>query len=229
MKTKLFSIIAIASITLIFGCKKTNSSSSANGVSYQFKTINPTAAIAYSTGNPLIMSPVGVQGGTITWTSGYASATEVKFEAEGSGNHVKFQSETPVKIDLFSPISSLGNISIPTGVYDTAQFEIDLTPTATDAALELKGTYDTIPVIFRINKSYEFDAEQPKITIADGQTYTAATALNLANLTQGVSGATLNAATRDSSGTIVISDASNTSIYDAVIANLKNSEEEDFR
>lgn len=228
MKTKLISMAAIAAITLIFGCKKTNSSS-ANGVSYQFKTINPTAILAYSTGNPLIMSPVGVQGGTITWTSGYASATEVKFEAEGSGNHVKFQSETPVKIDLFSPISSIGNISIPTGVYDTAQFEIDLAPTATDAALELNGKYDTIPVTFRINKSYEFDAEQPRITIADGQTYTAATALNLANLTQGISGATLSAATRDSSGTIVISDSSNVSIYDAVIANLKNSEEEDFR
>ena len=227
MKTRLISMTAIAAMTLIFGCKKANNNS--NGVSYQIKTINPTATIAYTSGNPSIMSPVGVQGGTITWSSGYASATEVKFEAEGSGNHVKFQSETPVKIDLFAPLSSLGNISIPTGVYDTAQFEIDLSPTATDAALELHGMYDTIPVIFRITKSFEFDAEQPKITIADGQSYNAVTALNLANLTQGISGATLNAATKDGSGTIVISDTSNASIYDAFIVNLKNSEEEDFK
>lgn len=226
MKTKFISMTAIAAITLIFGCKKANNS---NGVSYQFKTINPSATIAYSSGNPSIMSPVGVQGGTITWTSGYASATEVKFEAEGSGSHVEFQSETPQKIDLFSPLSSLGNIIIPTGVYDTAQFEIELAPTTTDAALELHGMYNSIPVIFRITKSYEFDAEIPAITIADGQHYTALTALNLANLTQGISGATLDAATKDSSGTIVISASSNASIYDSIIANLKNSEGEDFK
>lgn len=226
MKTKFISMTAIAAITLIFGCKKANTS---NGVSYQFKTINPSTAVAYSSGNPSIMSPVGVQGGTITWNSGYASATEVKFEAERSGSHVEFQSETPVKIDLFAPLSTLGNLNIPTGVYDTAQFEIDLSPTSTDAALELHGMYDTIPVIFRITKNHEFDAEQPKITIADGQSYTAVTALNLANLTQGISGATLGAATKDSTGAIVISESSNASIYDSMIANLQNSEEEDFQ
>lgn len=226
MKTKLISMTAIAGITLIFGCKKTNSP---NGVSYQFKTINPSASLAYSTGNPSIMSPVGVQGGTVTWTSGYASATEIKFEAEGSGNHVEFQSETLQKIDLFSPLASLGNINIPTGVYDTAQFEIELSPTATDAALELHGMYNMTPVTFRITKSYEFDAEIPAITIADGQHYNAVTALNLANLTQGISGSTLDAATKDASGTIVIADTSNASLYDSMIANLKNSEEEDFQ
>lgn len=226
MKTKLISMTAIAAITLIFGCKKTNNP---NEVSYQFKTINPSASLAYSTGNPSIMSPVGVQGGTVTWTSGYASATEIKFEAEGSGNHVEFQSETPQKIDLFSPLASLGNINIPTGVYDTAQFEIELSPTATDAALELQGMYNTTPVTFRITQSYEFDAEIPAIIIADGQHYNAITALNLANLTQGISGSTLDAATKDAAGTIVISDTSNASIYDSMITNLQNSEEEDFQ
>lgn len=228
MKTKLISMTAIAAIFFIVGCKKTANHSS--GVSYQLKTINHSATIAtaYSTGNS-ITSSVGVQGGTIDWTSGYASATEIKFEAEGSGVHVKFQSETPQKIDLFSALSSLGNIVIPTGVYNSAQFEIELLHTVTDAALELKGTYNNTPVIFRISGDFEIDAELPTITIKDGTDYTALTALNLANLTMGISGATLDAATKDGSGTIVISATSNASIYDTMLKNLKNSEGEDFQ
>ncbi|HSN08819.1 MAG TPA: hypothetical protein VLS85_07265 [Hanamia sp.] len=226
MKTKLISMTAIAAVTLIFGCKKANNSNS-NGVSYQLKTTNRSTALAFSSGNTLT-SAARVAGGTITWTSGYASAEEIKFEAEGSDSHVEFHSETPQKIDLFSPLASLGNINIPTGVYDTAQFEIDLAPTTTDAALELHGTYNTTPVTFILNKSYEFNAEIPAITVADGQHYNAVTALNLATLTQGISGATLDAATKDSSGTIVISDSSNVSIYDSFISNLHDSEQEDF-
>lgn len=224
MKTKLISMTAIAAVTLIFGCKKANSP---NGVSYQLKTTNRSTSLAFSSGNTPT-SAARLQGGTITWSSGYASATEIKFEAEGSENHVEFQSETPQKIDLFSPLASLGNINIPTGVYDTAQFEIELAPTTTDAALELKGTYNNIPVIFRISGNFEIDAEIPSITIADGQHYNAVTALNLATLTQGISSATLDSATKDSSGTIIISESSNVSIYDSFISNLQNSEEVDF-
>ncbi len=228
MKTKLISMTAIAAIFFVVGCKKTANHST--GVSYQLKTINHSSTItrAYSTGN-LITSSVGVQGGTIDWTSGYASAKEIKFEAEGSGVHVKFQSETPQKIDLFSPLSSLGNVVIPTGVYESAQFEIELLHTVTDAALELKGTYNNTPVIFRIAGDFEIDAELPAITIKDGTNYTALTALNLANLTTGISGATLDAATRDGSGTIVISATTNASLYDAMLNNLQNSDAEDFR
>lgn len=226
MKTKIVSITAIAAMTLIFGCKKANTPNS-NQVSYQLKAINPSTSLAFSSGTTST-SAARVSGGTITWTSGYASAEEIKFEAEGSDNHVEFHSETPQKIDLFSPLASLGNINIPTGAYDTAQFEIDLAPTAYDAALELHGTYNTIPITFTLNKSYEFHAQIPSITIADGKNYNAVTALNLATLTQGIASTTLDAATKDSSGTIVISDSSNVSIYDSFISNLHNSEEEDF-
>ncbi len=226
MKTKLISMTAIAAIFFIVGCKKTANHS--NGVSYHLQTINRSATIANATGISNT-STLRAQSGTISWTSGFASATEIKFEAEGSDTHVKFQSETPQKIDLFSPLSSLGNIAIPTGVYDTAQFEIDLLHTATDAALELNGMYNNTPIIFRISDEFEIDAELPKITITDGSNYTASTALNLANLTVGISGATLDAATKDTSGTIVISATSNASIYDAMLNNLQNSEGEDFQ
>lgn len=226
MKTKLISMTAIAAIFFIVGCKKAANHS--NGVSYQLKTINPSATIANATGISNT-STLRAQGGTISWTSGYASATEIKFEAEGSGVNVEFQSETPQKIDLFSSLTSLGNIAIPTGVYDSAQFEIELSHTVTDAALELQGTYNNIPVIFRISDDFEIDAEIPTITIKDGTNYTALTALNLSLLTDGISGATLDAATKDGSGTIVISATSNASLYDSMLNNLQNSDGEDFQ
>ena len=227
MKANFISISAIAALFFFVSCKKSNPSSP-NQVSYQFQAINRSATIAASssTGN-LITSSTGIMGGTINWTSGYASATEIRFDAEGSGGHVKFNSETPQKIDLFST-NSLGNIIIPTGVYDTANFEIELASTPTDSALELSGMYNNTPVVFAISGEFEIDGELPKITITDGSSYTALTALNLANLTQGIAGTTLDAATKDSSGTILISASSNPSIYDAMVNNLKGSEEEDF-
>lgn len=225
MKTKLISMTAIAAIFFIVGCKKT--ANQPNGVSYQLKTTNHSGTLArtYARGSSI----AGVQGGTINWTSGYASASEIKFEAEGSGVHVEFQSETPQKIDLFSPLSSLGNVVIPTGVYNSAEFEIELLHTVKDAALELKGTYNNTPVTFTISDNFEIDAEIPTITIKDGTNYTALTTVNLAILTNGISAATLDAATKDGSGTIVISATSNASIYSAMLNNLKNSEDADFQ
>ena len=227
MKAKFISLSAIAALFIFASCNKANPSNP-NQVSYRFQAINPTATVAVSnpTGNS-ITTPAGVMSGTINWTSGYASASEIRFDAEGTGGHVKFHSETLQKIDLFAP-SSLGNIVIPTGVYDTANFEIELASTATDSSLLLNGMYNNTPVVFAISGEFEIDGQLPKITITDGSSYTAVTALNLANLTQGISSATLDAATKDSSGTILISASSNPSIYDAMVNNLSGAEQEDF-
>ncbi len=50
------------------------------------------------------------------------------------------------------------------------------------ATLELQGTYNNIPVIFRISNNFDINAEIPTITIKDGTNYTALTVLHLSLL-----------------------------------------------
>lgn len=228
MKKQLIPITAIAAILSLASCKKSNT---ATGISYQVKTVNPTTTLAKANpgGSTTTARELSVQAGTITWNSGYASATEIQFEAESAGTHVIYKTEKIMKLDLFSPLTSLGNIAVPQGVYKTVEFEIELASNATEAALELKGMYNNVPVTFRVINQFELEAEQDNVTIADGKNYNALTALNLAILTQGISGATFDAATKDGTGTIIISATSNTDIYDKMIANLQNCEDVDFQ
>lgn len=209
MKTQ-FLILTAFVATLLFSCKKEDEPKP--GIAYQLSTASRVSTLS------------GTQAGTITWTSGYAFSKQIEFKAQNASGQVQFQSETSKKIDLFSSVSLLGNLVVPQGVYSQVEFEIDLMPTATDAAFELKGTYNGKPVVFRVNSAFDLDADLANVTIADGKAYTAATSLNLANLAQGISAANLDAATKDASGAIVISASSNTSLYDIMIANLHNTE-----
>lgn len=221
MKTKLLLLSASLLVTLLFSCKKEGQTPT--GITYRLSTINRTANINYRPA-----SPGGTLQASIIWNSGYAYLKQIEFEAENDSNHVHFESESIKKIDLFLPISSLGSISVPPGIYDEVEFQFDLEPTATDAAFELKGNYDKIPIVFIVNSSFELDADLENVTVAAGKDYTASSALNLSNLTNGISTDMLNAATKDSSGTIIISMTSNSSIYDIMVPNLKSLEGEQF-
>lgn len=115
------------------------------------KTKNPTSTIACT-------------GGTLAWTSGFAYVTEIKFEAEGecqiegqSDVHKKFGAATPQKVDLFAPFTSVGSITVPPCDYRNSKFEFALSPGAGNPALELKGNYNSTPVIFKINSVVELD------------------------------------------------------------------------
>lgn len=213
MKTKFLLLTSFIVAFFLFSCKKASRQS---GIAYQFKTTNPSSALART------------QSGTVTWTSGYASSKEINFQAENGSGEVEFKSEALQKIDLFSPLTSLGNLTIAPGVYSEVEFNIELAPTATDAAFELKGDYNGTPVVFRISSALEIKGEQANVTIADEKSYTSVTALNLANLMTGISSANLDAATKDANGAIVISESSNTSLYTIMLTNLQNSEEEEF-
>ncbi len=66
------------------------------------------------------------------------------------------------------------------------------------------------------------------VTIASERSYTSLIALNLAGLMRGIPATSLDAATKDASGAIVISASSNTSLYNMMLNNLLDSEECDF-
>lgn len=221
MKTKFLLLTASLLGTLLFSCKK--NAQTPTGITYRLTTINRTATI-----NLRPASPNGTQTATIAWTNGYAYLKQIEFEAQNDTNHVHFASESIKKIDLFLPMNSLGTISVPPGTYNQVEFQFEIQPTTTEAALELKGTYDKTPIVFIVNSSLKFDAKLLNITIAAGKAYTASSALNIGNITNGVTTEMLNAATKDASGTIIISVTSNASIYDTMVSNLRDLEGTQF-
>lgn len=210
MKTKTLVLTATLFTTLLYSCKKEDHTQP--GVSYQLSTTNRTTTVS------------GTQSMAVTWNSGYAYSKKIEFEAQNAGGQVRFQSESIKKIDLFTPIGSFGSVMVPQGNYSQVEFQIELLQTATDAAFELRGNYNSTPIIFKINSAFELDADLSNVTVADGKAYTASIALNLANLTKGISSDMLNAATKDASGVILITASSNTSLYDTMVSNLHSIE-----
>lgn len=201
-------ILSFSAVLFLTSCKKNNESSDAT---FKVKTTNRSAL-------------VGRTAGTVTWTSGFASANEIEFEAEKENLQIELKSTARQRIDLFAPISSLGTITIPPGIYDEVEFEIHMSSTPTDPALELRGTYNAIPIVFRVNSPLEIEAEYDDVTIGQGNNFNAIISLNLSLLTLGITDANLSSA-QLTSGEIVISSTSNIALYNIMLANLKNIDE----
>ena len=209
----------IALTTLFFiGCSKNNSSGSA-ALKFQVQTTNRISTIAR------------VDAGDIQWTSGFGSATEIKFEAKMNGNEVEQKSQTIQKLDLFSAISTLGNVTLAPGTYSEVEFKVELNPTSTDAAMELTGKYTsggvTTPVVFRVSDALELKNEKNNVVVTDNSTYKAITTIDLSLITTGISQAMLNSAVK-TNGTILITPAINSGIYTILLGNLHNSDEVEF-
>ena len=205
MKLKIISLLTISAIFFLAACKKNNDSSNAN---FKLKTTERSAT-------------VGRTAGTITWTSGFASATEIEFEAKKDNIELELKSEARQRINLFSPLSTLGLVTIPPGIYKEVEFEIHISPAAPDAALELRGTYNSTPIVFRVNTPIEIEAEFDDVTITQGNDFSAIISLNLSLLTLGITDAALSNAML-TNGEIIISATSNIALYNIMLANLKN-------
>lgn len=220
MKTNSIALLIAFSLTL-GSCKK-EAQKKTSTIAYQLKTKNSSSSISR-------------MNGTLTWASGYAYVTEIEFEADGdcqvdqqSGLHKQFKAAAPQKVDLFAPLASLGNITLEPCDYKNSKFEIEIHPGPQNIALELKGTYNTTPVIFRIGTALEIDGLNTFTPIAGGVNYTSLTSLNLSLLTKGITAADFSAATLDSTGTMLISANSNTALYQKMLSNFQDIEEEDF-
>ena len=216
--TRLLLSTAIAVSTLFFiSCKK--ESKSASAINYQLKTSNPSAVISRTTA------------GNMLWTSGYGYATEIKFEAKSSNIKVEYKSLMAQRIDLFSAVASLGNITLPPGTYSEVEFKVYLNQAGSNAAFELNGQFTsggiTTPVAFNVNTPLEVENEKNNVIITDNTSYKALTTLNLALITRGVTESMFNNATR-TGGKIIISATSNANIYNIILNNLTDCDGVEF-
>ena len=213
----LTTLFILAATLFLASCKKENSDPP--GISYKLQTSNRSSVVGR------------VASGNIVWVSGFGNASEVKFEGKAPSGEIEYKSTIQQRIDLFSGVSNLGNLTLPAGTYNEVEFEVKLNPTATEPALLLNGTYTStgaaIPIIFRIAAPIEIETEVNNVTVVANNGYNALTTLNLSLLTRGMTQAMLENAVR-TNGTILINSLSNVDLYNIILNNLKECDDMDF-
>jgi len=211
-------IISAAALT---SCKKMSGSNS--GIEFQLTTINRTSIVSRTDAT-----------GTIQWTSGSATASQIKFEAKNNNSEVEFKNQNPGKVDLFASIASFGNVTLPAGSYSEVEFKIELNPNGIDPALQLDGTFTnsssvSTPVELLVNSLLEIKSEQNNVTtVTDNSSFTALTTLDLSQLSTGITQAMLNTATI-TGGKIIISSSSNTNLFNIILNNFQMHHEVEIR
>lgn len=204
-------LLSIAAAALIFvSCKK--EASGPAGVKFQLKATNNTTGVAAKT-----------TAASITWNSGTATPSSVKFEAKKGTTEVEYTSTANQQVNLFNVAqSTFGNIILPDGNYSEIELKINVNGTTASPALELNGTYNNgsvdIPVSFKATTPLLIKAEKNNVDITGGS-FTAVTELNLSLYTTGITQTMLNNATK-TNGIIDISSTSNSSLYNIIVNNI---------
>jgi hypothetical protein len=214
MKTSKFLLsIVITVMLLITGCSKKKNSDPA--INYQLQTTNRLADVS------------GIQSTSILWTSGYCSAFRIEFEAKNNNQVIQRASQDSLKIDLFSAITNLEKLTLSPGTYTETEFEVELNPTGTYAAIELNGQYSTAglngtPIVFRSIDFLELLNAKNIIDVAENTNYKAIITIDLSLITRNVTESMLDGAVR-TNGTILISSTVNADIYNIIENNLQAS------
>jgi hypothetical protein len=216
------SLLAVVALGSLFAsCKKENNAQDGSNVQYQLMASNRSSLLGVASQDGSIQRTDA----TITWTSGFANVTELKFEARNRDNEIMYRSKTDRRVDLFNPSPSIGSILIPSGDYNQVKFRVGLAPANNEPALELTGSYNGTPVVLRVSQSIEVKGMVRDVTITDNNGYTAITDLNLSDLLNDVSGNALNNANR-TNGQIILSSSSNQGLYNRIIRNLREKDNE---
>ncbi len=210
---KLVLAVSVATFLIILtSCSKDDDTGK---LTYQLRTKNASATVNRTTS------------GSLNWTTGYAYADKIRFEArKDGGSRMSYESGAGFRINLFAPSSELGSISISPGSYSEIESAVRLSSSGPDTAFVLRGSFINnigfaVPVLLFVNEPLEFKAAANDITIGSGANITALTTLDLSLLTTGITESMLSMATH-TNGVLVISAASNANIYTIILSNINN-------
>jgi len=205
--------IAITSTLLFAACKKEKDKKEEEnpikpGINYQLSFV----AGSGSTG-----TVSEIKTGVITWTSGYATISNITLEAIKDGQPVELKTNLSQRVDIFKVISNIGNFDIPAGSYQNIKFKTSIASSSSHHAFELKGNYQsngtTTPIVVRVTQPVTFEVEHAApVAFKAGEVFIALNKLDLVALTSGITEEMLNNAVRNN-GTIVITHYMNSSMY----------------
>lgn len=208
------------------GCKKDTqtSSSTDTGITYELSTSDHTATLGVANSTGEFGGLNGVSGGSITWLSGYANTSEIRFAAKGDGGKVEYKSHALQHINLIDAVTTIGFLSVDPGDYEKIELKIKFVPVGNEAAFELAGEYTNnglvIPVVFRVDEPFELKVDyKEKTKFQRSWNYSALHSLQLNLLTQGIPEALFINAMR-TNGVLIVSPSSNNGMYKLMIKTL---------
>jgi hypothetical protein len=171
----------------------------------------------------------------LTFTSGTANVSQFKFEAKRNGVEIEVTSKKLTNIDLFAASPSIAGVTIDTGLYREIEIRAIFQKSADTTAipLQLKGSFTAgngtvIPIEFDLNDNVTIKSEVEDVQVSSTTDFAALIHIHLRKLEAGVTAADLEAA-KLTNGVLVISNSSNTSIYNKIIGNFTNCGETEFR
>jgi hypothetical protein len=227
MKTfRNFALLSLAAGMLAISCSKDSTNPSSTSLGVKMQATNKSFSLFKSTS---LATP------SFIWDSSFIIVSKIELEAEKQENdmssdpsEVHFEWDGPVKIDLFRLNSVIGNITLQPGIYHEVSIKINSFNSDAGSLPDfyLSGTYtntagSVIPVEFTVNEDFEFRVKLEGSTLDAVNDYTSLINMNLTLLFAGIQSVDLDGATL-SNGKIIISNSSNTSLYNKVIANLSS-------
>lgn len=166
----------------------------------------------------------------LVFTDGIITLNEISFSAETENDimEIEFELEQKTVIDFATGTTTpdIGGINIPAGTYEEVEIEIELDDDAEEPGIMLAGTFTdnggSHPVRFELNSSETFEVEKSGTVIFEsGVTALAEITLDPHVWFATVTADQLAAAMKNDEGVIVISNTSNTTIYDKAVDGLE--------
>lgn len=218
-----FAMLSLTAGIMATSCSKDSSNPSDASLGIKVQAINKSFSLLKST---VLATP------SFVWDSGFAIVSKIEFEAEKQENEmsadpsdVHFEWNGPKRADLFRLNSVIGNISLQPGIYHEVSLKINSfnSDAGSSPDFYLAGTYtkadgSAVPIEFIVNEDFEFRVKFEGAALDAIYDYTGLVNMNLALLFAGIQAADLDGATLSGSR-IIISNASNISLYDKIIAN----------
>ena len=234
MKRKSFGslVILFCSAILLSACSKEENKSDGK-ISYQMEPANLTASVGATISESGVVLDIPTYP-SLTWEAGYVTIQELDFEAKKDDTEIEYKLAKPVTVDIFKLNQKFGSVKIPPGTYNEIEFELVLDKQTTGNVFAVSGIYKDAagketPVEFNYNEDVSLKLEAGNLTVNTAEDYTTLLTLQLNKLVSRIDATDLDSASKNGNGTIVISSASNTALYNKVKAGLTSMIKAEFK
>jgi hypothetical protein len=234
MKRKSFRSLAVLFCSLIFlsACSKKENTTDGN-IKYKMEPTNLTASVGATVSESGLVVNINTNS-SLTWEAGYVTIDALDFEAEKDDQEIEYKLAKPVTVDIFKLAQEFGSIQVPAGTYNEIEFELVLKKQTTGNVFAVSGKYKDAsgketPVEFNYNEDVSLKLEAENLTVTTSEDYTGLLTLQLNKLVSQVSSSDFDSASKNASGTIVISSTSNVALFNKIKAGLASFIKAEFK
>ncbi len=215
LKTILHPLLLVA--LLFTAACSTNNNDKSPTIDLNFNTNTSTSGLSKASAQNLA--------NTLTFSSGTITLTQIQFEVESDeSDSVEVNIEQIVEIDFATGETTpdLSGLELPVGTFVESRVELELLDENEDPSVVIEGTFEdsngqSHPIRFEFNSGETFEVEREgTVTFDSGMNVIAEITFDPIVWFADVSPDMLEEATKNNSGVIVISETSNSDIFDTV-------------